>query len=48
MTTEKTKRRKDVKTRDCCDHCGFRIRGKNHNEGQHHNAGRGGKAAINK
>lgn len=39
---------KSGKTRQICKHCGFTIRGKNHDEGQHHRTGSGGKADVSK
>ena len=34
------------KTANRCKQCGFRIRGPNHDEGQHHKRGSDGKAAF--
>ena len=31
-----------------CDKCGFKIRGKNHEEGEHHRKGTNGKADTTK
>ena len=49
---KKTKIKKDVsKSRNpklYCEKCGFKIRGKNHEEGDHHRIGKEGKANTSK
>jgi hypothetical protein len=35
-----------AKTANRCKQCGFKIRGPNHEEGQHHKRGSGGKATF--
>ena len=35
------------KTRKVCPTCGFKVRTKNHDEGQHHKSGSNGKLTIN-
>jgi len=47
--TEEVKKKKVIvqeKTVQRCQECGFRIRSKNHEKGDHHNSGKKGKCSV--